>query len=110
MQKNDDQIKKRDLRHAFSFHTAPLPHRCAAHDLELLQAFSFEHLRCVDIALGVDGDVVHAEEEARAAANRVDDLAIGTPHQPHLLIGAVDHQEETLLAVGPQIEIPGGAG
>src|SRR6185503_8073146 len=75
-----------------------------AHSLvdELLHAFAFVGLRRVDVALGIGGDAVHAEELSRlpAAVAEVRDLLQRFANDDaDLLVGAVGEEDEALLRV-----------
>src|SRR6188472_304764 len=76
---------------------------------EFLRAFSGIHFGRVNIALGVDGEIMHPVELASVtavAAEHPDDLA-GVAHQrAHLVVGAVGVEQEALLSIDPEVEVP----
>src|SRR4051794_7557238 len=80
-----------------------LPYRRAAHHLPFLDAFALKHFGGEYVALRIDGDVVHAEKLPGHSAETTvgpDHLAVGTAHDAHLIVAAVDHDKETLVLVG----------
>src|SRR5205823_9899698 len=86
-----------------------LPRRAAAHDLPFLNALAFEDLGGEHVAVRINRNVVHTEELARHPAEASvagDHFAVAAAHHTHLVIAAIDHDQETLVPVRPQIEVP----
>src|SRR5262249_51051273 len=80
-----------------------------ADDLPSLDTLALEHLGGEDVTPRVDGDVVHAEELPGHAAETAigpNHFAVGPADHTHLVVAAVDIDQEALLLVRPQIDIP----
>src|SRR4029077_21135297 len=76
---------------------------------KFLRALSGVHLGRIEVALGVDGEIVHPMELAgvpTVAPEGADDLAGFTHERAHFVVGAVGVEQEGLLAVDPEIQVP----
>src|SRR5262245_22428239 len=83
--------------------------RDAVHRSEFLHPLAAVDFAGEDVALGINGDVVHVIKQTRVAsrtAERADNLAILAPYHAHLVVRAIRGDEIGLGPVRPRIEIP----
>ncbi len=79
------------------------------HIAEFLRALPGVDLGRVDVALGVDCEIVHPVEFAGVAAvasERADHRAVVAHEGADLIVGAVGIEQVGLLAVDPEVEVP----